>query len=230
MSTNSSKTVVITGANRGIGYAMAKICQQRGDTVYALCRQSSTELDTLGVNVVEKIDVATEAGIEKAVSALNGTAIDLLINNAGILRDEQLNNLNQETIVEQFTVNALAPLCLTHALLDNLSSGSKIALITSRMGSVTDNTSGGRYGYRMSKAALNIAAVSLARDLEAEHIAVGIYHPGYVQTEMVNSHGSLTNGDISANDAAMRLIGLMDKLTMSDSGVFKHSNGEILPW
>jgi len=228
--TNTANTIVITGANRGIGYAMAKICQQRGDTVYALCRQSSAELDALGVNVVDKIDVATQAGLDKAVSTLSGVNIDLLINNAGILRDEQLDNLNQETIVEQFNVNALAPLCLSHALLENLSSGSKIALITSRMGSVTDNTSGGRYGYRMSKAALNIAAVSLARDLETENIAVGIYHPGFVQTEMVNSNGSLSNGDISAQVAATRLIALMDNLAMVDSGVFKHSNGETLPW
>jgi NAD(P)-dependent dehydrogenase (short-subunit alcohol dehydrogenase family) len=153
-----------------------------------------------------------------------------LINNAGILRDEQLSNLNKDTIIEQFNVNALAPLCLSHALLPNLSSGSKIGLITSRMGSVTDNTSGGRYGYRMSKAALNIASVSLARDLSDENIAVGIYHPGYVQTEMVNRDGVLSNGDISANVAAERLLALMDNLTMADSGVFKHSNGETLPW
>ena len=230
MSTNKAKTIVITGANRGIGYAMAKICQQRGDSVYALCRQSSAQLDALGVNVVAQVDIATQAGIDKAVSALSGIRIDLLINNAGILRDEQLSDLNQETIVEQFNVNALAPLFLSHALLGNLSTGSKIGLITSRMGSITDNTSGGRYGYRMSKAALNIAAVSLARDLSAENIAVGIYHPGYVQTEMVNSDGVLNNGDISADVAAQRLIALMDNLTMADSGVFKHSNGETLPW
>lgn len=230
MSTNTAKTIVITGANRGIGYAMAKICQQRGDSVYALCRHSSAQLDALGVNVVAQVDIATQAGIDTAVSALSGINIDLLINNAGILRDEQLSDLNQETIIEQFNVNALAPLCLSHALLGNLSAGSKIGLITSRMGSITDNTSGGRYGYRMSKAALNIAAVSLARDLSAENIAVGIYHPGYVQTEMVNSDGVLNNGDISADVAAQRLIALMDNLTMADSGVFKHSNGETLPW
>ena len=230
MSTNTAKTIVITGANRGIGYAMAKICQQRGDSVYALCRQSSAQLDALGVNVVAQVDIATQAGIDTAVSALSSINIDLLINNAGILRDEQLSDLNQETIIEQFNVNALAPLCLSHALLGNLSAGSKIGLITSRMGSITDNTSGGRYGYRMSKAALNIAAVSLARDLSADNIAVGIYHPGYVQTEMVNSDGVLNNGDISADVAAQRLIALMDNLTMADSGVFKHSNGETLPW
>ena len=230
MSTNTTKTIVITGANRGIGYAMAKICQQRGDSVYALCRQSSPELDALNVSVVEQVDVSTQAGIDKAVSALNGITIDLLVNNAGILRNEQLSDLNKDTIIEQFNVNALAPLLFSHALLGNLSSGSKIALITSRMGSITDNTSGGRYGYRMSKAALNIAAVSLARDLEADNISVGIYHPGYVQTEMVNNPGTTTNGDISAQVAADRLITLMDNLTMAESGVFKHSNGETLPW
>jgi NAD(P)-dependent dehydrogenase (short-subunit alcohol dehydrogenase family) len=230
MSTNTHKTIVITGANRGIGYAMANIYQQRGDTVYALCRQSSIDLDALGVNVVEKIDVATQAGIDKAVLELSGVTIDLLINNAGILRNEQLSDLNQQTITEQFNVNAVAPLFLSQALLANLSSGSKISFITSKMGSITDNTSGGRYGYRMSKVALNIAAVSLAKDLADEDISVGIYHPGYVQTEMVNSNGVLSNGDISADVAAERLIALMDNLTMTDSGIFKHSNGETLAW
>ena len=108
--------------------------------------------------------------------------------------------------------------------------GSKISFITSRMGSITDNGSGGRYGYRMSKAALNIGAMSLAKDLTAEQIAVGIYHPGYVQTDMVNAAGATTNGDISAKVAAERLLNLMNELTMSESGVFKHSNGETLPW
>ncbi len=225
-----SKTIVITGANRGIGLAMAKICQQRGDTIYALCRQSSQQLDGLKVNVIEGIDIATDAGIALAISALSDVAIDLLINNAGILRDESLIHFNKESIIEQFNVNALAPIALTQALLSNLSKNSKVALITSRMGSITDNDSGGRYGYRMSKAALNIAAVSLAKDLSAQAIAVGIYHPGYVQTDMVNTLGQTTNGDISSDLAAKRLLALITELTMAESGVFKHSNGEILPW
>ena len=225
-----SNTIVITGANRGIGLAMTKICQQRGDTVYALCRQSSPQLNALGVNVIENVDIATNAGIAQAKSALTNSKIDLLINNAGILRDESLSNFNQDTITEQFNVNALAPLAFTQALLTNLSAGSKVTFITSRMGSITDNTSGGRYGYRMSKAALNIGAMSLAKDLSTEQIAIGIYHPGYVQTDMVNTLGSTSNGDISAEVSAQRLITLMDNLTMHDSGVFKHSNGEVLPW
>lgn len=225
-----SLTIVITGANRGIGFAMAKIYQQRGDTVYALCRQSSPQLDALDVNVIEGINIATEAGITRASSALGNNKIDLLINNAGILRDESLQQFNTTTITEQFMVNALAPLTLTQALLNNFNAGSKIAFITSRMGSIADNDSGGRYGYRMSKAALNIGAVSLAKDLQAVKIAVGIYHPGYVQTDMVNVLGQTSNGDISAKVAAKRLITLMDNLSLADSGVFKHSNGEVLPW
>lgn len=225
-----SKTIVITGANRGIGLAMAKICQQRGDTVYALCRQSSPQLNELKVNVIEGIDISADAGITHAQSALSGVAIDLLINNAGILRNESLSDFNKETIIEQFNVNALAPIALTQALLSNLSKNSKVALITSRMGSIADNDSGGRYGYRMSKAALNIAAVSLAKDLSSDEIAVGIYHPGYVQTDMVNAQGQTSNGDISSDVAAKRLLTLMAQLTMSETGVFKHSNGEILPW
>ena len=120
-----SQTIVITGANRGIGLAMATICKQRGDIVYALCRKSSPLLNELNVNVIENIDIATEEGITRAKSAIGNTTIDLLINNAGILRDESLDNFNQETITEQFAVNALAPLALTQALLSNFISGCK---------------------------------------------------------------------------------------------------------
>jgi len=234
--TTSENTVVITGANRGIGLAMTKICQQRGDNVYALCRQPSAQLTALNVetnntiHIVDGVDIATEVGINIALAELVNVNIDLLINNAGILRDESLVDLNATTISEQFNVNALAPLLFTHALLSKLSKGSKVAMITSRMGSVADNSSGGRYGYRMSKAALNIAAVSLARDLAPLGISVGIYHPGYVQTDMVNVAGMTTNGEISSDVAASRLLGLMADLSLNNSGVFKHSNGETLPW
>nr|WOH37726.1 SDR family oxidoreductase [Colwelliaceae bacterium S1-1] len=220
-----SKTVVITGANRGIGFAFANLYKSRGEHVIALCRQSSSQLDELNVRVVEGVDVSTEQGLDIMVQALANLRIDILVNNAGILRDETLSDFNTQTITEQFLVNAIAPIQVCQKLQNNLHAGSKIGLVTSRMGSITDNTSGGRYGYRMSKAALNIAAVSLAKDLTEKDVAVGIYHPGYVQTDMVN-HG----GDISANEAANRLIGLMDKLSMDNSGVFYHSNGEVLPW
>ncbi len=220
-----NKTVVITGANRGIGLAMTKIFKLEGYNVYGICRNTSTELEQLGINVVNDVDVATSAGIANMKKALTGVSIDVLICNAGILRDESLSDLNLDTIREQFEVNAIAPLNIVDTLQSNLVEGSKVAMITSRMGSIADNGSGGRYGYRMSKAALNAAAMSLSKDLYSQGVSVGIYHPGYVQTDMVNN-----SGDISANEAASRIIGLIDSLSLEETGVFKHSNGELLPW
>jgi NAD(P)-dependent dehydrogenase (short-subunit alcohol dehydrogenase family) len=114
---------------------------------------------------------------------------------------------------------------VTEALLGNLTADAKIAFITSRMGSIADNSSGGYYGYRMSKAALNAAATSLALDLKPRGIAVAILHPGYVQTAMVNF-----GGDISAEESAQRLSKRIEGLTLENSGNFWHSNGETLPW
>jgi len=220
-----SKNVVVTGANRGIGLAMVEIFKEQGENVYALCRQSSSELDNLAVHVITDIDVATELGIKTMNRALSGIGIDILVCNAGILRDESLGDLNLDSIREQFEVNALSPLRIVDSLQCNLNSDGKVAMITSRMGSIGDNDSGGRYGYRMSKAALNAAAMSLSKDLASQDIAVGIYHPGYVQTDMVNH-----SGDISASESAGRLVRLINELTMKETGVFKHSNGETLPW
>lgn len=223
------KTIVITGANRGIGFAISKQFHLQGHHVYALCRQSSQALDELSqqgnLTVIDNIDVSQDAGIAIMVNALSTVKVDTLVCNAGILRDEQLGKLNLDTIRKQFEVNALAPLRIVDALQANLVNGGKVAMITSRMGSIADNGSGGRYGYRMSKAALNAASMSLSKDLATNNISVGVYHPGYVQTDMVNF-----GGDISADSAAERLVGLIDNLTLNESGVFKHSNGETLPW
>jgi len=220
-----TNTVVVTGANRGIGLAFCRHYHARGWQVYAVCRNSSAELGVLGVEVVAGVDVAREDDVQRLSQQLKGQTIDVLINNAGILRDERLGKLDFDAIQAQFETNALAPLRVTEALQENLGSGSKIANITSRMGSVADNTSGGRYGYRMSKAALNIASVSLARDLAPKGIAVAILHPGLVATEMIGGFG-----DITPEQAAERLIARIDDLTLETSGTFWHSNGEVLPW
>lgn len=220
-----AKTIVVTGANRGIGLAFVQHYRQRGDRVIGVCRRSSSELQQSGAEVYEGVDVADAEAVAGLAKRLEGVAIDVLINNAGILRDERLGSINYQTVLEQFEVNALSPLRVTEALLGNLTKGAKVALITSRMGSVADNTSGGRYGYRMSKAALNIAGMSLARDLAPRGVAVALLHPGYVQTEMVGF-----GGDISPEVAAQRLIERIDQLTLENSGTFWHSNGEVLPW
>lgn len=220
-----SQTLVITGANRGIGLAFSTYYAKQGAKVYAVCRQASSALEALEVTVLSGIDVSKADAIPMLRNALEGESIDLLINNAGILRDERLGEIDFDQITEQFQVNALGPLRVVEALLDFMPDGSKIANITSRMGSIEDNTSGGRYGYRMSKCALNIASVSLAHDLRARDIAVGIFHPGLVGTEMIGGYG-----DITPEQAAERLVKLIDQLDMSRSGEFRHSNGELLPW
>jgi NAD(P)-dependent dehydrogenase (short-subunit alcohol dehydrogenase family) len=222
-------TVVITGANRGIGLSLCKLYKKFGYKVYALCRTSSSELKTLGVTTIEGIDVGSADVGEKLKQHFKNIDIHVLINNAGILRNESLGSVDYVSIEEQFAVNALGPLRVTEALLDNIKPGkdglARIALITSRMGSIEDNTSGGYYGYRMSKTALNMAGKSLAIDLKNKNIAVGIFHPGLVATDMIGGHG-----DISADEAAERLDKRIFALTMKNSGGFWHSNGDQLPW
>lgn len=219
------KHVVITGANRGIGLEFVKHYIALGCTVYAICRNSSEQLEQTGAVIITNIELTQVADINSLTDYFTNTTIDLLINNAGILRDEQLGQLNFDTIEEQFQTNTLAPLRLTQALQASLKQGSKVAMITSRMGSITDNTSGGRYGYRMSKAALNIASMSLSHDLKPQGVAVGILHPGYVATDMVGGRG-----DISPALSVERLTARIDELTLETSGTFWHSNGEVLPW
>lgn len=225
MNINNKITVVITGANRGIGLALAKHYLNQGCEVIAVCRQSSQELQTLSLEVIEQIDVASAENMHKLKDKIAGRQIDILINNAGILINQTFNNLDYEKMIEQFMVNSLGPVRVVEALFDCLNSGSKVVFVTSRMGSVEDNTSGGSYGYRMSKCALNIAGKSMAVDFKPKGIAVALLHPGYVQTEMVNF-----GGEISAELSASRLAERIEQLTIENSGTFWHSNGEVLSW
>lgn len=217
--------VVITGANRGIGLELVKLYLAQGDEVYGLCRNSSDELNASGAKVIDKVDVGNPESLPDALASIKDVKIDVLINNAGVLARENITDWDPNTIEHQFRVNAMGPLLVTQVLLNQLKKGAKVGLITSRMGSMADNTSGGYYGYRMSKAALNAAAVSMACDLKDREVAVAVLHPGYVQTEMV-SYG----GDISASTAAQRLSQRISELNMTNTGTFWHANGEVLPW
>lgn len=218
-------TVLITGANRGIGLSFAKLYSQQDAIVYAVCRRSSLELDALPVTVISGIDVTDPVAVAQLKESIGDSKIDILVNNAGILQNEVLGQIDYDSIRQQLEVNALGPLQLTEALIPNMANPGKIAFITSRMGSIADNTSGGRYGYRMSKAALNIAAVSLCHDLESQGIAVAILHPGLVATDMIGGHG-----DITPDVAAERLMARIRGLTLENTGTFWHSSGEVLPW
>jgi NAD(P)-dependent dehydrogenase (short-subunit alcohol dehydrogenase family) len=217
---------VITGANRGIGLEYCRQLQQRGDTVIAVCRQSTEELRALGVQIETGVDITEAAAVADLAARLQGTAIDVLINNAGILRRVSLDDLDLDIIREQFEVNALGPLRLTQALLPHLAAGAKVVMMTSRMGSIGDNTSGNSYGYRMSKVALSMAGKSLAHDLKPRGIAVAILHPGLVQTRMTG----FTPGGITPAESVNGLLARIDGLTLENSGTFWHAKGEVLPW
>ena len=220
-----TSTVLITGANRGVGLALARHYRAEGWAVIGVCREASHELAEVAERLIEGIDVTREEDVARLAGELEGQHLALLINNAGLLRDEALGEIDFDSIREQMEINAYAPLRVTEALLDNLGEGSKVANITSRMGSIADNDSGGRYGYRASKAALNAFGKSLAVDLAPRGIAVIQLHPGYVQTRMVNFGGLIT-----PEEAAAGIAERIAALTLSTSGTFWHSNGEPLPW
>ncbi|WP_278799994.1 SDR family oxidoreductase [Marinobacter nauticus] len=222
---SDSNVVVITGANRGIGLELARHYAAEGCEVIGVCRQSSEELAGVAGQVIDGVDLTTDAGIDKLKSGLAGKRISLLINNAGLLQDEQLGSIDFDSIRTQMEINAYAPLRVAEALAPLMGQGSKIANITSRMGSIADNDSGGRYGYRASKAALNAFGKSLAVDLKPRGIAVAQLHPGYVKTRMVNFGGLITPEE-SARGLAERIA----NLTLENTGSFWHSNGEELPW
>ena len=218
-------TVCITGASRGIGLELARQFRDRGEDVVAACRKATEELKDLGVEIVEGVDVTDDGLVKKLGEAFGDRTIDILINNAGVLSDESLSDLDFDRMRNQFEVNSLGPLRVSAALRDRFANGSKVAIVTSRMGSIEDNTSGGRYGYRMSKAAVNMAGRSLAHDLKEAGVAVAILHPGFVRTDMTGGQGL-----VDPPESAAGIIARVDELTLEKTGTFWHANGEELPW
>ena len=223
-----NQTVLVTGSSRGIGLELCKQLNERGDQVIATCRQSTDALAAMDVEVLENVDVSDPKSLTLLSTRLKERKIDWLINNAGVLQSFSLDDLDMSCIAnfkKMFDVNSLGPLLATKLLLKHLGSGSKVGLITSRMGSIADNDSGGSYGYRMSKAAANAAGKSLAIDLKSQGIAVGILHPGYVRTDMTGHSGLM-----DADESVIGLIERMDNLNLTNTGSFWHTNGDILSW
>ena len=217
-------TVLITGCNRGIGLELCRQMLARGDDVIAVCRSAGDQLRDIGATVIEGVDVSDGESVAKLASTLDGKAIDVLVNNAGILRSDTFGNIDYEVMLEQYRVNALGPLRVTEALSGNLSNGSKVAIVSSRVGSIDDNASGGNYGYRASKTAVNQIGMNLKHEFAPRGIAVALLHPGLVATEMTGGRG------ISPQNAAAGLIDRIDELTLETSGGFWHAEGYSLPW
>jgi NAD(P)-dependent dehydrogenase (short-subunit alcohol dehydrogenase family) len=217
-------TVVITGCNRGIGLELCRQYQMRGDDVIGACRSSNADLDAIGIRVIDGVDVASTEGVAKLVAAVDNVGIDVLINNAGILRGDDLDSVDFADMEEQFRVNTIGPLRVVRALRGNLSNESKVGIVSSRVGSIEDNGSGNNYGYRCSKVAANMVGKNLQHDLAPGGIAVALLHPGLVATDMTGGRG------VSTRDSAAGLIARMDELTMQTSGTFWHAEGYVLPW
>ncbi len=196
----------------------------RGDDVLAVCRESSSELDATGAEIVAGVDVGQGTDMQKLRNAIGDRKIDVLLNNAGILRRDSLGELDYEGMIEQYRVNTLGPLRVTEALLDNLREGSKVVIVTSRVGSIEDNASGGHYGYRASKTAVNQVGTNLKIDLEPRGIAVALLHPGLVATDMTGGQG------IDPVVSAEGLIQRIEELNLENSGGFWHAEGYELPW
>ncbi|MEM6960706.1 MAG: SDR family oxidoreductase [Myxococcota bacterium] len=217
--------VVVVGSNRGIGLEICRQLHARGDEVVAVCRTGSAALAGCSSSVHEGVDVTSRDSLGRLAQELGQQSVDVLWVVAGVMKRVTLDSLDLDMIRQQFEVNALGPLLTVSALLSCLHEGSKVGLMTSRMGSIADNTSGGSYGYRMSKAALNMAGKSLAVDLKKRAISVALLHPGFVRTEMTGDRGEL-----DPPEAAQGLINRLDALSLEQSGSFLHQNGTTLPW
>ena len=220
-----SRTVLVVGANRGIGLALCRRLKSLGRSVIATTRQASPALEALDLRIETGVDVTDDASVTGLARRLEGVVLDELICNAGILREDDLENVRMDDVRDQIEVNAIGPLRVVKALRRNIRRGGRLALITSRMGSIGDNGSGGYYGYRMSKAALNAAGMSLARDLRGAGIAVAILHPGAVRTDMTDG-----TGNVEPDQAAKQLVDRLDALSLETTGTFWHANGQVLPW
>ena len=219
-------TYLITGSNRGIGLELCNQIHKRGDEVIATCRRASPELINLGVRIEENIDISSEEAITDLAKKLSGVNLDCIIHNAGIYEFNSLEDFQKKSILRQFEVNALSPIIMTQSLRHLLKRSSKVAFITSRMGSIGDNSSGSSYGYRMSKVALSMGAKSLSIDLLKDEIYVAILHPGLVSTRMTG----FTRNGINTEESANGILKRIESLNKNNSGTFWHTNGQVLPW
>lgn len=222
-------TIVITGSSRGIGLELCRQYRAQGHDVIGVCRRATDAMRAMGVEVAAGIDVADDSCLAALGDALGDRPVDVLIHNAGIMGREALPDLDWDAMRRQFEVNSLGPLRVTAALLDNLHNGAKLVIVSSRMGSIADNGTGKGYGYRMSKAAVNMAGVSLARDLADRGVAVLMVHPGSVRTDLTASVMPAGQG-IEASEAAAGILARVDELTLQNTGRFMHARGEALPW
>lgn len=228
--------ILITGANRGIGLEFTKQLLANGARVFACCRNpnEAEELQAL-MNTASKnlsihaLDVTSESQIAALANELKDQPIDILINNAGYMGNNQseLSELNEKDWLDVFSINTISPMILVKHFVEHLKRGEKkiIANLTSRMGSIEDNSSGSYYYYRSSKTALNMAMKGLAVELAGDGIKVLLLHPGWVQTSMGGA-----NALIDTETSVKGLLNVIDNAKAEDLAKYIAYNGEVIPW
>jgi NAD(P)-dependent dehydrogenase (short-subunit alcohol dehydrogenase family) len=223
------ETWLVTGANRGIGLAFAEALSSRGDSVIATARHptKARDLERLGVRV-EQLDVADERSVADLARRMSGEPLGVLVNNAGIGDDgPPFPRLTMKDLEETFRVNTIGPAAVSQALLPNLRAGKRrtIVNLSSGLGSVSENDSGGWIAYRVSKAALNQLTRSMAADLKRERFICVVICPGWVRTDMGGSNASLSPGDSVAS-----MLRVIDRLTPADTSRFLDRRGHDNAW
>ena len=222
-------SIFITGASRGLGLEFTRQYAAAGWSVTAACREPARARD-LAVLSVETValDLADGSSIQRAAERLAGRSFDIVLNNAGLYGEgQQFGRLSEAEWERVMLVNAIAPVKLTEAFLPHLLAGQKKLLVfmTSKMGSIADNSSGGAYIYRSSKAALNAAVKSLSIDLAPRGVTALLLHPGWVQTDMGGPTATLT-----IEQSVPAMVKVIDGLTPADNGRFLQYDGAELPW
>lgn len=218
---------LVTGANRGIGLELVRQLKARGDNVIACARSRSNELAALDVSV-EPLDVTSADSVRALAHSLSGQPLDIVFNVAGVYGGPNqsvrlmASELELREVIETYDINAVGALRVAVALLPNLRLGSakKLVHVTSGMGSIADNTSGGYYAYRMSKAALNMASRCLAVDLKSEGIISVVINPGWVQTDMGGA-----SAPTPVDESVHGILREIDRATLADSGEFLNWKG-----
>lgn len=223
-------TVLITGANRGLGLEFARQYAADGWTVIAGCRRpdEASELRATGAEL-HGVDVADDAEVGSFKAAVGERPLDLVIANAGVYGGEhqsRLSDIDFDSWLEVLNVNTLGPVRVAAAFADNLKAAKgRIVAITSQMGSIADNTSGGFLAYRSSKSGLNGAWTSVALELKQSGVTAVMMHPGWVQTDMGGRNAPTT---VEESISGMRRV--IDGLSVADAGAFRTFNGKTLPW